>query len=329
MLSRLVDEYTVIENCYCDVFFKCRAVDAEGPLARLKNTLFNKETLLTVTQWVTEYWWACLLRASRSSLSWHFHQVLCCAHSLPNPKKPPRASFNCILLIEIICLKVFGDAASPDAHTAPYGALERWWGRAEGRGDGVDAPDPVGRDPHTATARAGANTMCPKGYCDVFFKCRAVDAEGPLARLKNTLFNKETLLTVTQWVTEYWWACLLMGIAFIIVMGIFIKCCAVHTPSSNPKKPPARRFSETLRHPMHTLRRMGRSSGGGGGGRGGVVMGGSTRPGPSRPGPAHGYGEGRGQYYVPKATAPPANRPDLYAGAYTDRNAFHMRQHKV
>ncbi|XP_039290209.1 disintegrin and metalloproteinase domain-containing protein 10 [Nilaparvata lugens] len=170
-----------------------------------------------------------------------------------------------------------------------------------------------------------------QGYCDVFFKCRAVDAEGPLARLKNTLFNKETLLTVTQWVTEYWWACLLMGIAFIIVMGIFIKCCAVHTPSSNPKKPPARRFSETLRHPMHTLRRM-RSSGGGGGGGGGGRMpmgGGSTRPGPSRPGPAHGYGEGRGQYYVPKATAPPANRPDLYAGAYTDRNAFHMRQHKV
>lgn len=40
-----------------------------------------------------------------------------------------------------------------------------------------------------------------QGYCDVFFKCRAVDAEGPLARLKNLLFNKETLLSVAQWVT--------------------------------------------------------------------------------------------------------------------------------
>lgn len=39
-----------------------------------------------------------------------------------------------------------------------------------------------------------------QGYCDVFFKCRAVDAEGPLARLKNMLFNKETLNTVAQWV---------------------------------------------------------------------------------------------------------------------------------
>jgi len=35
------------------VFFKCRAVDAEGPLARLKNMLFNKKTLMSVAQWVT------------------------------------------------------------------------------------------------------------------------------------------------------------------------------------------------------------------------------------------------------------------------------------
>jgi hypothetical protein len=28
-------------------------VDAEGPLARLKNLLFNRETLLTIAQWIT------------------------------------------------------------------------------------------------------------------------------------------------------------------------------------------------------------------------------------------------------------------------------------
>lgn len=49
---------------------------------------------------------------------------------------------------------------------------------------------------------------------------------------------------------------MLMGVTFVIIMGVFIKCCAVHTPSSNPKKPPARRFSETLRRPITTLRRM-------------------------------------------------------------------------
>ncbi|CAH1403366.1 unnamed protein product [Nezara viridula] len=98
-----------------------------------------------------------------------------------------------------------------------------------------------------------------QGYCDVFLKCRAVDAEGPLVRLKNLLFNKENLLTLRQW---------------------------AETPASG------------------------------------------GRAGPRR-GPAHGYGEGRGHYYPPKASAPPPSRSDLYAGAYSDRNAFHMRQHKV
>lgn len=43
--------------------------------------------------------------------------------------------------------------------------------------------------------------FCLQGYCDVFLKCRAVDTEGPLARLKNLLFNKETLSSVAQWIT--------------------------------------------------------------------------------------------------------------------------------
>ncbi|KAK6617549.1 hypothetical protein RUM44_005137 [Polyplax serrata] len=165
-----------------------------------------------------------------------------------------------------------------------------------------------------------------QGYCDVFFKCRAVDAEGPLVRLKNLLFNKETLLTVAQWVTEYWWAVLLMALAFVVFMGLFIKCCAVHTPSSNPKKPPARRLTETLRRPITTLRRMRHSHAGGyrGGGRGGG----------SHPGPAHGYGVHRGQYYAPKPSAPPfaftRSNQNHYAGAYGGRhNLFEMRQNKV
>lgn len=40
-----------------------------------------------------------------------------------------------------------------------------------------------------------------QGYCDVFQRCRPVDAEGPLARLKNLLFNKKTLMSIKQWVT--------------------------------------------------------------------------------------------------------------------------------
>lgn len=94
-----------------------------------------------------------------------------------------------------------------------------------------------------------------QGYCDVFQRCRAVDAEGPLAMLKNLLFNQQTLMSIKQWVTTYWWACMLMGVAVIVFMAAFIKCCAVHTPSSNPKKKPALRISDTLRRPADTLRR--------------------------------------------------------------------------
>lgn len=75
-------------------------------------------------------------------------------------------------------------------------------------------------------------------------------------KLKNLLFNRQTLQTVAQWVTENWYMVCLFGIVFVIFMGMFIKCCAVHTPSSNPKKPPARRITDTLRRPMNTLRRM-------------------------------------------------------------------------
>ena len=49
---------------------------------------------------------------------------------------------------------------------------------------------------------------------------------------------------------------MLLGVGFVVFMGVFIKCCAVHTPSSNPRKPPARSITETLRRPVNTLRRV-------------------------------------------------------------------------
>uniref|UniRef100_A0A671PHS5 Disintegrin and metalloproteinase domain-containing protein 10 n=1 Tax=Sinocyclocheilus anshuiensis TaxID=1608454 RepID=A0A671PHS5_9TELE len=80
-----------------------------------------------------------------------------------------------------------------------------------------------------------------KGYCDVFMKCRLVDADGPLARLKKAIFNPELYTSIAEWiVASHWWAVLLMGIALIMLMAGFIKICSVHTPSSNPKLPPPR-----------------------------------------------------------------------------------------
>nr|CAG4651655.1 EOG090X02I4 [Triops cancriformis] len=194
------------------------------------------------------------------------------------------------------------------------------------------------RLPEGISLRPGSPCDNYQGYCDVFLKCRAVDAEGPLARLKNLLFNRETLLTIAQWITEYWWAVLLMGIGFVLFMGAFIKCCAVHTPSSNPKKQPALRITDTLRHPYSTLRRKRHQQN---------VPAPAEQataqvplyPAPHRApppnGPAHGYGDGRGHYNRPKPTAPPGNGrayADPYANAYPsprNPNAFEMRNPRV
>ncbi|CAC5391243.1 ADAM10 [Mytilus coruscus] len=94
---------------------------------------------------------------------------------------------------------------------------------------------------------AGSPCNNYQGYCDVFKRCRGVDAEGPLSRLKNLLFSSETFTNIKDWITEYWWAVILIAIGLILFMGLFIKVCAVHTPSSNPKAPPAQNWGDTLR----------------------------------------------------------------------------------
>ncbi|GAB6032048.1 hypothetical protein CHUAL_010417 [Chamberlinius hualienensis] len=162
-----------------------------------------------------------------------------------------------------------------------------------------------------------------QGYCDVFQKCRAVDAEGPLARLKNLLFNQKTLSIVAIWVTEFWWGVLLMGIGVIVLMAVFIKCCAVHTPSSNPKKPPARRLTDTLRRPAQSLRRKRHRHHQTAPQSGQAPPPYSSRSSQgehSRSGPHRGYGEGRGHYNRAKG----GWMPDHYAPAYTGRNSMEM-----
>lgn len=57
------------------------------------------------------------------------------------------------------------------------------------------------------------------GYCDMLDKCRKVDAEGPLSRLKNWLFNPQTFDTILDWMKKYWWACILIGLGAILLMA--------------------------------------------------------------------------------------------------------------
>ncbi|CAB1331853.1 unnamed protein product [Coregonus sp. 'balchen'] len=103
------------------------------------------------------------------------------------------------------------------------------------------------------TLPAGSPCNDFKGYCDVFMKCRLVDADGPLARLKKAIFNPELYENIAEWIVAHWWAVLLMGIALIMLMAGFIKICSVHTPSSNPKLPPPKPLPVTpsCPHPNH------------------------------------------------------------------------------
>ncbi|CAF4537229.1 unnamed protein product, partial [Didymodactylos carnosus] len=41
----------------------------------------------------------------------------------------------------------------------------------------------------------------------------------------------------------YWWAFSLGLLGVLLLMGIFVKICSVHTPSSNPRRKPARSLS--------------------------------------------------------------------------------------
>ncbi|CAL1546807.1 unnamed protein product [Lymnaea stagnalis] len=77
-----------------------------------------------------------------------------------------------------------------------------------------------------------------KGFCDVFSKCKNVDAEGPFKQLTDLIFNPLTLRNIRTWIEDHWWAVLLMCIGVVVFMGVFIKIFGYNTPSKNPKKKP-------------------------------------------------------------------------------------------
>ncbi|KAH7947567.1 hypothetical protein HPB52_013374 [Rhipicephalus sanguineus] len=90
-----------------------------------------------------------------------------------------------------------------------------------------------------------------RGYCDIFQRCRLVDAEGPLARLHWLVFGGHGLQNL---LVRYWYLTMLGVMASAGATVLFIKLCAVHTPSSNPNLKRPRKITETVLRPMSLLR---------------------------------------------------------------------------
>jgi len=85
-----------------------------------------------------------------------------------------------------------------------------------------------------------------EGYCDVYSKCRRVDADGPLRRLQKIFFNIKVYEDIRDFIRDYWWAVLLASFAIVLLMAGFIQLCSIHTPSNNPNMKPHQNFGETL-----------------------------------------------------------------------------------
>ncbi|XP_065302817.1 disintegrin and metalloproteinase domain-containing protein 10-like isoform X4 [Dermacentor albipictus] len=96
---------------------------------------------------------------------------------------------------------------------------------------------------------AGAACNQNRGYCDVFHRCRIVDENGPLARLQQLLVPNR----VRELIKRYTWVAALLGVLFLLAVLLFIRCCAVLTPTNNPRLPKAKTFKEGMENPWKLL----------------------------------------------------------------------------
>ncbi|KAJ4943675.1 hypothetical protein JOQ06_006173 [Pogonophryne albipinna] len=65
----------------------------------------------------------------------------------------------------------------------------------------------------------GAPCSESRGYCDKFHFCRLLDADGPIARLKNSFLNLDDFDDIGEWMKAQWWAILLGILSLSAVMG--------------------------------------------------------------------------------------------------------------
>ncbi|XP_016101906.1 disintegrin and metalloproteinase domain-containing protein 10-like, partial [Sinocyclocheilus grahami] len=65
----------------------------------------------------------------------------------------------------------------------------------------------------------GAPCSGNRGYCDRFKVCRILDADGPIARLKNSFLKLDEFDDLAGWMKAHWWAILLGILAISAIMA--------------------------------------------------------------------------------------------------------------
>ncbi|XP_064463781.1 disintegrin and metalloproteinase domain-containing protein 10-like [Ornithodoros turicata] len=95
----------------------------------------------------------------------------------------------------------------------------------------------------------GAPCNDMKGYCDIFSKCRTINAEGPLSRVHAMIFGTSKEGSLQEYITNNFWLVTLFMLGFLGLLTLAIQCFAVHFPSSHPLKP-AKKIKDTITHPL-------------------------------------------------------------------------------
>ncbi|XP_029002796.1 disintegrin and metalloproteinase domain-containing protein 10 isoform X2 [Betta splendens] len=72
----------------------------------------------------------------------------------------------------------------------------------------------------------GAPCSGNRGYCDKFHMCRLLDADGPIARLKNSFLHLDEYEDIAEWMKAHWWAILLVILTLSGVMGCTVCLCS-------------------------------------------------------------------------------------------------------
>ncbi|XP_035509546.1 disintegrin and metalloproteinase domain-containing protein 10 [Morone saxatilis] len=72
----------------------------------------------------------------------------------------------------------------------------------------------------------GAPCSGNQGYCDKFHMCRLLDADGPIARLKNSFLHFDDFDDIAEWMKAHWWAILLVILTVSGVMGCTVCLCS-------------------------------------------------------------------------------------------------------